>query len=141
MSESFLLTNTAPQTLGFNRGIWKRLETEVRGWAVERGDINVCAGPVYLDDDGDGIVEFNVIGHGRVEVPDAFFKIVVARKYSGLEVIAFIMRNKAYPPGTELAGFIVPVDEIEVLTGLDFLNRVDDEAEGKIESVGGDGLW
>jgi len=141
MSESFLFTNVAPQSPGFNRGIWKRLETEVRGWAVERGDINVCAGPVYLDDDGDGVVEFNVIGRGQVAVPDAFFKIVVAREDSGLDVIAFILRNTSYPPSAKLASFIVSVDEIEALTGLDFLNRVHDDVEVKIESERADGLW
>jgi len=65
---------------GFNRGIWKRLETEVRDWAAERGDISVCTGSIYLDDDGDGVVEFDVIGRDQVAVPDAFFKIVVARE-------------------------------------------------------------
>lgn len=141
MSESFILTNIVPQVPGFNRGIWKRLETEVRAWAVERGDINVCAGPIYLDDDGDGVVEFDVIGRGRTAVPDAFFKIVVAREDSGVDVIAFVLRNTKYQSGTKLAGFIVSVDEVEALTGLDFLDRVDDEVEKKIESVKADGLW
>jgi len=141
MSESFLLTNIAPQIPGFNRGIWKRLETEIRGWAVERGDINVCTGPVYLDDDGDGVVEFDVIGRGQVAVPDAFFKIVVAREDSGVDVIAFVLRNTDYPSGIKLAGFIVSVDEVEALTGLDFLDRVDDDVEVEIESERADGLW
>lgn len=141
MSESFLLTNIAPQAPGFNRGIWKRLETEVRGWAVVRGDINVCTGPVYLDDDGDGVVEFDVIGRGQVAVPDAFFKIVVAREDSGLDVIAFILRNRRYPHGANLADFIVSVDEIESLTGLDFLSRVHDDVEEKIESERAGELW
>jgi len=141
MSESFLLTNIAPQEPGFNRGIWKRLETEVRDWAVVRGDINVCTGPIYLDDDGDGVVEFDVIGRGQVAVPDAFFKIVVVREDSGLDVIAFILRNTRYPTGAKLADFIVSVDEIESLTGLDFLSRVLDDVEAKIESKRADGLW
>ena len=33
--ESFLMTNMAPQAGSLNRGIWKLLETEVRGWAVQ----------------------------------------------------------------------------------------------------------
>ena len=34
--ESFLMTNMFPQAGSLNRGIWKLLETSVRGWAVQR---------------------------------------------------------------------------------------------------------
>ena len=34
--ESFLMTNMSPQAGSLNRGIWKLLETSVRGWAVQR---------------------------------------------------------------------------------------------------------
>jgi endonuclease G len=34
--ESFLMTNMYPQHGSLNRGIWKLLETSVRGWAVQR---------------------------------------------------------------------------------------------------------
>ena len=33
--ESFLMTNMYPQAGSLNRGIWKLLETSVRGWAVQ----------------------------------------------------------------------------------------------------------
>jgi|GEM_PF-4527903 len=41
----------------------------------------------------------------------------------------------------DLADFIVSVDEIEALTGMDFLSRVDDDVESKIESKRADGPW
>ena len=34
--ESFLMTNMFPQAGSLNRGIWKLLETSVRGWVVQR---------------------------------------------------------------------------------------------------------
>ena len=46
--ESFLLTNMCPQLPGFNRGIWKLLESHVRAWALERNhDLIIISGPVY----------------------------------------------------------------------------------------------
>ena len=33
--ESFLMTNMSPQAGSLNRGIWKLLETSVRGWTVQ----------------------------------------------------------------------------------------------------------
>jgi len=41
MSESLLLSNMAPQLGSFNRGIWKQLETRVRIWARDRGELIV----------------------------------------------------------------------------------------------------
>ncbi|MFM7033437.1 MAG: DNA/RNA non-specific endonuclease, partial [Bacteroidota bacterium] len=34
MMESFSYANVSPQLPGFNRGIWKRLESQVRDWAA-----------------------------------------------------------------------------------------------------------
>jgi endonuclease G len=49
MSESFLLSNMAPQVgPGFNRGIWATLEDKVRQWTQERGELYVVAGPIIL---------------------------------------------------------------------------------------------
>ena len=37
MSQSFFLSNMSPQLPAFNRGIWRSLESAVRGWAESRG--------------------------------------------------------------------------------------------------------
>ena len=69
--ESFLLTNMAPQLPGLNRGIWKLLETNVRGWTVQRGHPYVVyAGPLYGRGD-------KTIGLNKVVVPHGFYKIVI----------------------------------------------------------------
>jgi endonuclease G len=46
MAESFYFSNMSPQVPGFNRGIWKRLEEQVRSWAIEYDTIYVVTGPV-----------------------------------------------------------------------------------------------
>jgi len=68
--ESFLMTNMSPQAGSLNRGIWKLLETSVRGWAVQLNQpFTIYVGGIYNDTD-------KKIGTGVV-VPHAFYKIVI----------------------------------------------------------------
>jgi len=69
--ESFLMTNMYPQLGGLNRGIWKLLETSVRGWAVQTNQTyNIYVGGIY------NTATDKKIGNGVV-VPTGFYKIVV----------------------------------------------------------------
>ena len=138
MSQSFLLTNVAPQKPDFNGGIWYWLEQNVRDWARERGDVNVCTGPIYMDDDGDGVIEFDLIGRHKVAVPDAFFKIVIARKDSGVDVIAFILKNEEYPKCWDLKESVIQIREIEEKTGLNFNPDWHDTQNQELESQDAD---
>ena len=88
-SESFLLTNMAPQIgIGFNRGIWKCLEEKVREDAEELGDIYVIVGPLYEQE------EIKTIGDNKVRIPDRFFKIVL--KDDGSELEAYDLPNEPH---------------------------------------------
>lgn len=67
MSESFLLSNMAPQVgVGFNRGIWRVLEGKIREWALMEKDLYVVSGPIYLG-------EISYIGSSKVAVPSHFY--------------------------------------------------------------------
>lgn len=48
MSHSFYTSNIVPQDPGNNRGIWVRLEKNVRAWARQKGEVYVITGPVYF---------------------------------------------------------------------------------------------
>lgn len=47
MSESFYMSNIAPQSPALNRGVWKRLETAVRREAERDGVLHVVSGPIF----------------------------------------------------------------------------------------------
>lgn len=131
MSESFLLSNMAPQVgRGFNRGIWKNLEERVRKWVRERKNIYVLTGPIYID------FKYKTIGPNEIAVPTHFYKIIVSCTETGgnLDAIAFILPNKKNP-NSMLPKFIISIDEIEKMTGLDFLHELDDQTENKIEAM------
>jgi endonuclease G len=111
--ESFLMTNMSPQAGSLNRGIWKLLETSVRGWAVQRNQsYTVIAGGVYAQGD-------LVIGKG-VLVPHAFYKIVINNQTK--EVAGWMFPHvKPYPNlGNDLTKFRLPIAQIEQQVGVQY---------------------
>lgn len=109
--ESFLLTNMMPQLPGLNRGIWKLLETNVRGWTVQRNhSIVVYAGPIYGAGDP-------VIGPNKMVIPHAFYKIVIDTTTN--EIAGFLFPHTGNQ-GNDLTKVRAPVAQIQSLTGIAF---------------------
>jgi len=126
MSESFLMSNMSPQLPGFNRGVWSRLETKVREWAVENDSILVITGPVLNDID-------NYIGENRVGVPKAYFKVLADISPPTYKVIAFLLNNQSST--ADIFTFVVSVDSLEMVTGYDFFSSLTDQSMiGRMES-------
>lgn len=124
-NETFYTSNISPQDRDFNAGVWNRLEIQVRQWTKRYGDLFVVTGGVLED----GLEE---IGEEDVGVPRYFYKIIAKGDQKNLKVIAFLMPNKE---STEpLDHFVVPVDRIEKLTGIDFFEELSDMEEAKLES-------
>lgn len=104
--ESFLMTNMTPQAPSFNRGIWKLLETTIRGWVVQQNSTyTIYVGAIYNDSD-------RRIGRG-VAVPHAFYKIVV--NHSEGTYAGWLFPHVApYPNlGNNLVQFRTPVAQIQ----------------------------
>jgi len=78
-----------------------------------------------------------------VGIPDAFFKIVVRVIDEQVAVLAFIYPNQdnGHPGGYEHSAYLTSVDEIEVLTGMDFFAALDDELEEALESQVAAEIW
>jgi endonuclease G len=111
--ESFLMTNMAPQAGSLNRGIWKLLETNVRGWVVQRNQAyTIYVGGLYGDTN-------KKIGNGVV-VPHAYYKIVINNTTK--EVAGWVFpHTEPYPNlGNDLTKFRVGVAMIEGQAGVDF---------------------
>lgn len=74
-------------------------------------------------------------------MPHAFFKIVI-REHSGkLSVLAFLYPHKAISGPYRHTNYLVSVDKIEELTGLDFLTLLPDDTENKLEKQVQEKLW
>ena len=135
MVESFYLSNMCPQTPGLNRGLWKTLEEKIRDFTRTKSEVWIMCGPIFGDLDEDGIEDYlDRIGLNQVWVPTDFYKIVVFDNvHKGINATAFIMPNKKL--SGKLLSYVVTIDSVESLTGIDFLNNLPDSIEEKIEST------
>jgi len=134
MRETFYMSNISPQIRGFNGGIWRELEENVRDWAFSNDSLYVITGPVLEQTD------LKSIGKSSVAVSSRFYKVIL--DYSGLEKkgIAFIIPNEV--SDRRLEDFIVPIDSVEQVTKLDFFNdMINDQLEEQLESYVNPKLW
>ncbi len=125
MEESFYFTNICPQNRRLNSGRWHDVEKKIRDWALQDSAIVVVCGPIVERTD-------RTIGENRVVVPDAFYKVVLSPYASPPTAIGFIMKNENV--GGRVSDYIVSIDSIQRVTGLDFFYRLPDELEKKLES-------
>ena len=133
MNESFYLSNMSPQVPGFNRGIWKMLEAWVREKAfyVTRDgetELYVVTGPILTEG-------LKMIGENNVSVPEFYYKVIYDPSDGGATAgVAFLMKNEPSKLKPTDNSFIVPIDSVEVLTGIDFFSELEDSREELIES-------
>lgn len=111
--ESFLMTNMAPQAGSLNRGIWKLLETNVRGWTVQLNNTyTVYVGGIY------GATN-KKIGNGVV-VPNAYYKVVINHN-TGEVAGWYFPHTEPYPNlGNDLTKFRLGINNIEGAAGVKF---------------------
>jgi len=140
MSESFLLSNMAPQVgIGFNRNIWRSLETAVRGWVQERGRLTIITGPIFAIENSR--VSYDVIGENNVAVPTHFYKIVVDNNDpDNVQALAFMMPNRDLS-GENYGDYLTTIDAIESATGIDFLSALPAAVQHTVESNLAQGVW
>jgi endonuclease G len=123
MSESFLMSNMSPQKPSFNRGIWKKLEAKVRKWAITEGRIYVVTGGILTSNKGK-------IGLDGVSIPKYFYKVVYDPKGQGKMIALLLPNEKGRNP---LQTYVVSVDSVESLTGIDFFPELPDTLENLLE--------
>lgn len=126
MGESFYMSNMTPQAPQFNRGIWKELEEQVRAWAVRDKGLYVVTGPILKPG-------LPTIGRqNEVAVPEQFYKVILYCNSPDVRMIGFLLNNEG--SNRPLTDFVVPVDQIERLSGIDFFPKIPDNMERKLES-------
>lgn len=123
--ETFLTSNISPQEHQFNAGVWNRLEQKVRYWAKKYDGVFVVTGGILKDG-------LKTIGEERVAVPNQFYKIVLDNTNGKPKMLAFLLNHN--DSDMPLYKFVVSVDEVEKLTGIDFFPELNDAIENKIEA-------
>lgn len=123
-NDTFFTSNISPQNHDFNAGIWNRLEQKVRFWAVKNNGLFVVTGGVLKGNLGS-------IGKEKVFVPKYFYKILLSRTKGDYKMLAFLVPNeKSSKP---IFNYVVSVDQIESITGIDFFPKLDNKLENRLE--------
>ena len=122
MSESFLLTNIAPQTPNLNRGKWKQLEESCRSWASEYESIYISTGPV---------LKMGYYYKGGIPIPKYYYKAVLRTK-PDYSCIGFILPNGDV--SKNLGEYSMSIDDLEQSIGIDLFCALEDSIEAIIES-------
>ena len=123
--QSFLFTNACPQMHSLNAGDWNEMEQQCRKWAKRYGDIYIVSGPILYKG------RHKTIGHNKVVVPEAFFKVVLCMKDEP-KAIGFIYKNMEGNRPKD--AYVNTVDEVERITGYDFFPALPDETENRVEA-------
>lgn len=122
-TETFFTSNISPQEHEFNSGVWNRLEEKVRYWAIKSDGLYLVTGGVLSDN-------LKTIGKEDVSVPNYFYKVLLAK--DGSKMIGFLVPHEN--SNKPLYEFVVSVDEIEKMTGIDFYPNLEDTIENQLES-------
>jgi len=131
---TFLMSNVAPQSSALNRGVWRELEHRIADlWTARYGEIWVVVGCLPSASN-------RTFGERSVDVPDAYWQVVVAQE--GLDVRALAVIFPPDIPHTAYAArYIVTIDELEARTGLDFLSELPDFIQSPLEAQLPTRLW
>ena len=132
MADSFFMSNMSPQKPAFNRGIWKRLEEQVRQIAMREKAIYVVTGPILPKK------KTVTIGANQVTVPTHYYKVIFDLT-PPRKMIGFILPNEG--SDRPLEDFAVTVDVVEKATGLDFFSALPKAVQERLECTISVSAW
>ena len=134
-AKTFLMSNIAPQTPELNRGVWREIEHRIADlWTARYGEIWVIVGALSLP----GSCE--TISGTDIDVPDAYYQIVVAQE--GMDVRAFaVLLPQTIKWRAYAARHLISIDELEEITGFDFLPELPEFIQRPLESELPSRLW
>jgi endonuclease G len=131
--ETFLMSNIIPQTPRVNQRVWESLEHKV---ATQYGryfsEVWVITGPVFKK-------PVKRLDSG-VSIPSHYYKIIADENNGKLRVMAFLV-SRSCPPYTRIKTYLVSVDCIEELTGLDFFPDMPVAEQEVLEAGTASRLW
>lgn len=138
----FLMTNIVPQARDNNQGPWNDLEMYCRELVNQGKELYIMAGASGTGGVGERGPS-TTIGRGRVTVPEYMWKIIVvldqpitsaAQVEAGDRVIAVILPNVEGIRENDWRQYRQSVDQVEQLTGYDFLSALQDDIEETLEA-------
>ncbi len=138
---TFLLTNIVPQAPRHNREVWKYLEEYERQLMTGGNEVYIIAGASGTGGTGQNGYAASLAG-GKLTVPATLWKILVVVPINGdntfqitanTRIIAVNIPNDQSAADKPWRAYLTSVDELENLTGYDFLSNVPIDIQRIIE--------
>ena len=132
---TFQMTNIAPQSPALNRGAWRQIEHRIADlWTARYGEIWVIVGCISGDRNGE------TVSGTDIDVPGRFYHVVIAQE--GLDIRAFaVLFEQEVPWDAWPTRYLISIDELEELTGLDFLPDLPTFIQEPLEAELPSRLW
>lgn len=149
---TFYLSNMLPQNQTLNGGVWGSLENDLRSLAVNAVEIYIVSGPIYTKNrSGVGIDGLGFLASttqpGKIAIPDSIWKIAIVvsntddvttiASPTSVQVIAANFPNTATGTSSAAANswapFTTTIDAIQRSTGYNFLSRIPEAVQCRLE--------
>lgn len=130
---TFYMTNISPQAPVMNQQTWANMESYERDLAELGNELYIFAGGYGSGGSGSLGGTIFTIANGNITVPERYWKIILIlpvgtndllRVNATTRVIAVDMPNTQYANAQPWYEYRTSVDQIEAVTGLDFLNAL-----------------
>lgn len=140
---TFLMTNIVPQAPNHNRGVWADLENYCRKVAAEGNELYIIAGVYGTAGTGTAGGKSFTLDNGKMIVPQNFWKVMVIlpigqndinRITEQTRVIAVYIPNRQTVLNTKWDEYRLSVDDLERITGYDFLSKVPAKIQQVLEA-------
>lgn len=127
-SQTNYLSNISPQKANLNQGPWQKLEEMVRDLVRIKGEVFVMTGPVYQRPMA------NLPNADEPHsVPSGYWKIVAVEQKNQIQIAAFFFDQET-PRNDEVYSHAQTVDQIEMITGLDFFWELNQQMQNVLEN-------
>ncbi len=129
--QTFYLTNMMPQVNGFNAGVWATMESWVRN-QLKTGSTDT----LYVVKGGtiDNSSQYEATTVHGMTIPKYYYMAVLMKNSSGYKAMGFWAEHKANSD-TSLSKYVVNIDTLEQLTGIDFFCNLPDDVENHVEGL------
>lgn len=145
---TFLMTNIIPQAPNNNRGAWADLEVYCRKIAEAGYELYIIAGVYGKAGIGSNGGKSFTLDNGKMVVPESVWKVIVIlpigvddvnRINEETRIIAVNIPNKQTITNTKWGEYRLSIDDLEKITGYDYLSNVPTAIQKTLESRMDDG--
>lgn len=137
MSESFIMTNIAPQAPQNNRGNWSHLEQSIRKLLKSKNvnELYVTTGILYYQNNKDKNSNGTLGEFNGIKIPTHFYKIIIEPQ-SGYSA-AYLIPNTNQDGSNHFSNYLIKISDLEKITQINFHPNLDKQQSQVIEVESG----